>query len=221
MNDREGTLQEVARYWFNHTEHIIRSSMIIPALLDKKPTSVTIAYANWWRSSLGDLFSQGPKYPRGEAVQPWRASKVRVVDDASARVVTSGKVSTHKPTMQQCKEHALSLAELTKEGGDSFWLGADASPQKSRSCSHGKEKIEALRGLGVRSSISGAKNLSGSKSKPDIATKLPSSKNKSNNTMSLLKSETKQRERYILLSCPRSLLFFSLSLFFSLILLLM
>lgn len=46
MNDREGTLQDVARYWFNLTEHITRSSVTIPAPPDKKSTLVTIAYAN-------------------------------------------------------------------------------------------------------------------------------------------------------------------------------
>jgi len=134
MNDREGILQDVARYWFNLTEYIIRSSVTIPAPPDKKSTLVTIAYANWWRSSSGDLFSQGPKYPRGEAVQPRRASKVRVADDAFALVVTFGRASAHKPTMQQRDEHALSPAELRKEGGGSSSLGADTSPQKCRSC---------------------------------------------------------------------------------------
>jgi len=66
-------------------------------------------------------------YPRGEIAQPRRIFKVRVIDDASALVVTSGKVSVHKPTMQQPNEHALSLAELRKEGSDSSSLGADAS----------------------------------------------------------------------------------------------
>jgi len=51
-------------------------------------------------------------------------------------------------------------------------LGADASAQKRRSCLPGKEKIEALRGLDVRSSVSGVKNLSGLKNKLDSATKV-------------------------------------------------
>ena len=81
-------------------------------------------------------------------------------------------------------------------------MGADASPQKSRSCSHGKEKIEALRGLGVRSSISGAKNLSGLKNKPDVATKLPNYKNKSNSATSSLKSENKAKGEAHLVILP-------------------
>jgi len=100
-------------------------------------------------------------------------------------------------------------AELGKEGGDTSSLGADTSPQKSRNCSPGKEKIEALRGLGIRSSISGAKNLSGSKSKPDIATKQPSSKNKSNSVASSLKSENKGKgEVHLVLLPPFSSFFF-------------
>jgi len=47
-------------------------------------------------------------------VQPRRASKVRVADDASALVVICGKASAHKPIMQQRNEHALSPAELRK-----------------------------------------------------------------------------------------------------------
>ena len=116
--------------------------------------------------------------------------------------------------MQQRNEHALSPAELRK-GGDSSSLGANTSPQKSRSCSLGKEKIEALRGLGVRSSISGAKNLLGLKSKPDIATKLPNSKNKSNSATSSLKLANKAKgevHRVILTPFP-SPLFFSFFLF--------
>ena len=104
--------------------------------------------------------------------------------------------------MQPHNEHALSPAELRKEGGDSSSLGAETSPQKSRSCSPGKEKIEALRGLGVRSSISGAKNLSGSKSRPDVATKLPKSKNKSNSATSSLKSENKAKGEVHLVILP-------------------
>jgi len=215
MNDRESTLQDVARYWFNLTEHITRSSMTIHAPPNKKSTLVATAYANWWRSSRGDLFSQGPKYPRGETVQPRRASKVKVVDDASALVVTSGKASGHKPIMQQRNEHALSPAELRKEGGDSSSLGANTSPQKSRSCFPGKEKIEALRGLGLRSSIIGAKNLSGSKSKPDVATKLPNSKNKSNSVTSSLKFENKaKREVHLVILPPFPSPFFFVPLFF-------
>jgi len=145
---------------------------------------------------------------------------VRVANDASTLVVTSRKPSAHKPIMQQCNEHALSPAKLRKEGGDSCLLGADTSPQKSRSRSPGKEKIEALRGLSVRSSISGAKNLSGSNSKPDVATELPNSKNKSNSTTSSLKSENKVKEEvHPVILPPFPSLF--LVLFFYLILLLM
>ena len=184
--------------------------MTIPTPPNKKSTLVTIAYVNWWRSSWGDLFSQGPKYPRGEAVQPRRASKVRVSDDASALVVTSEKVSAHKPTMQQPNEHALSSAELRREGGDSSSLGVDASSQKSKSCLPGKEKIEALRCLGIRSSASREKNLSASKSKPDSIIKLPSSKGKSNSAMSSLKSKRKAKGEVHLVILPslHSFLFF-------------
>lgn len=157
----------------------------------------------------GDLFSQGPKYPRGEAAQPRRASKVRVVDAASVLVVTFGKANAHKPIMQQPNEHALSPAELGKEGGDSSSLGTNTSPQRSRSCSPGKEKIEALRGLGVGSSISGAKNLSGSKIRPDVATKLPKFRNKSNSATSSLKSENKAKgEVHLVILTPFPSLFF-------------
>ena len=73
--------------------------MTIPASPDKKSALVIMAYASWWQSSRGDLFSQGPKCPRGEIMQPRRPSKIRVADDASALVVASGKVSAHKATM--------------------------------------------------------------------------------------------------------------------------
>ena len=182
--------------------------MTIPAPPDKKSTLVTIAYANWWRSSWGDLFSQRPKYPRGEAAQPRRASKVKVADVASALVVTFGKASAHKPIMQQPNEHALSPAELGREGGDSSSLGVDASSQKSRSCLPGKEKIEALRGLGIRPSASREKNLSVSKSKPDSIIKLPSSKDKSNSARSSLKSKRKAKgEVHLVILAPFSLYF--------------
>ena len=127
---------------------------------------------------------------------------MRVVDTASVLVVTSSKANAHKPIMQKPNEHALSPTELGKEGGDSSSLGANTSPQRSRSCSPGKEKIEALRGLGVRSSISGAKNLSGSKIRPDVATKLPKSKNKSNSATSSLKSENKAKGKVHLVILP-------------------
>jgi len=41
MNVQEGTLQDVARYWFHLTEHVTRSSVIILASLDKKSMLVT------------------------------------------------------------------------------------------------------------------------------------------------------------------------------------
>jgi len=71
----------------------------------------------------------------------------------------------------------------------------------------GKEKIEALRGLGIRSSVSGAKNLSGSKSKPDTVTKLPTSNGKSTSTMSSLKLKIKTKGEVYLVILPLSLLF--------------
>ena len=142
------------------------------------------------------------KYPRGKIAQPWRISNVRVVDDASALVVTSGKVSAYKPTMQQPNEHALSPAELRKEGGDSSSLGAAASSSKSRSCLPRKEKIEALRGLGIRASSSGEMNLSASKSKPGSIIKLPSSKDKSNSVMSSSKSKRKAKGEVHLIILP-------------------
>jgi len=100
MNDRDGTLQDIARYWFNLIKHITRSRVTIAASPNKKSTLITMTYASWWRSSWGDLFSEGPKYPKGEIVQPRRASKVRVTDDASALVVAYGKTSAYKPTTQ-------------------------------------------------------------------------------------------------------------------------
>jgi len=56
--------------------------------------------------------------------------------------------------MQQSNEHALSPVELRKEGGDSSSLRLDMSLQKSRTCSLGKKKIDALKGLDIRPSIS-------------------------------------------------------------------
>jgi len=46
MNDQEGTLQDIARYWFNLTGHITRSSVTIPVPLDKKSALVIIAYTS-------------------------------------------------------------------------------------------------------------------------------------------------------------------------------
>ena len=106
-------------------------------------------------------------------MQPQRVFRVRVVDDASALVITYGEVIVHTPTMKQSNEYALSLGECRKEGGDSYSLVVDTSPQKSKSFYLGKEKIKALRGLDMRSSVSKAKNLSGSKTKPNSITKQP------------------------------------------------
>jgi len=47
MNNWEGTLQDVARYWFNLIEHITRSSITIPTSPDKKSTLAIMAYASW------------------------------------------------------------------------------------------------------------------------------------------------------------------------------
>lgn len=55
------------------------------------------------------------------------------------------------------------------------------------------EKIEALRGFGVKSFVSGAKNLSGLRNKPDSAKKLPSSKDKFNRATSSLKSKSEAK----------------------------
>lgn len=38
MNDPDGALQDVTRYWFNLTKHITRSSVTTPAPTDKKST---------------------------------------------------------------------------------------------------------------------------------------------------------------------------------------
>ena len=71
-----------------------------------------------------------------------------------------------------------------------------------------KEQIEALRGLGIRSSISGVKNLSGSKSKPNSVIKLPSSKDKSKSATSSLKSNSKPKgEAHCVILAPFSLYF--------------
>ena len=77
----------------------------------------------------------------------------------------------------------------------------------------GKEKIEALRGLGIRSSVSGAKNLSGSKTKPNSAIELPSCKDKSNSVISSLKSKSKAKGDLYLVILSTFLFFFLLSLF--------
>jgi len=50
INVREGNLQDVARNLFNLTEHVTRSSIIIPASPDRKSMLVTTTYANWWQS---------------------------------------------------------------------------------------------------------------------------------------------------------------------------
>ena len=120
--------------------------------------------------------------------------------------------------MQQLNEHALSPTELRREEGDSSSLGVDASSQKSRSCLPGKEKIEALRGLGIRSFASKEKNLSALKSKPDSIIKLPSSKDKSNSARSSLKSKRKAKGEVHLVILPPfpSFCLFLCSLFFCL-----
>jgi len=184
INVREGNLQDVAHYWFNLTEHVTRSFVMIPASPDKKSTLVTMKYASWWQSTRGDLFSQECKQSRDEVVQQRRPARARVADDASAIVVTSRRVSVPKPIVLQIDKHALSPVDLENEGGGSSSLGLETSPQKSRTCSPGKEKIEALKGLGIGTSVDRAGNLSGSKSKPNSATSLSSSKQKSSNARS-------------------------------------
>lgn len=83
MNDRKVTLQDVTYYWLNLIGHTIRSNVITPASSNKKSTLVIMAYTCWWQSSQGNLFSQEPKQPRCEIMQPQRAAKARVIDDAS------------------------------------------------------------------------------------------------------------------------------------------
>ena len=138
---------------------------MIPASPDKKSTLVTTTYANWWQSARGDLFSQGRKQSRDEVVQPRRPARVKAVDDASAVVATSRRVSVPKPAVLHIDKHASSPVDLEKEGGGSSSLGLETSPQKSRICSPRKEKIEVLKGLGIGSSVGRARNLSGTKSK--------------------------------------------------------
>ena len=70
VNVQEGNLQDVARYWFNLTEHVTRSSVMIPASPNKKSTLVITTYANWWQSARGDLFSQECMQSIDEVVQP-------------------------------------------------------------------------------------------------------------------------------------------------------
>jgi len=119
---------------------------------------------------------RGCKQSRGETMQPQRPARARAADDVSAVVVTFGRISTPKPVVLPTDKHAQSPVDLEKEGGGSCSLELETSPQRTRTCSPGKEKIEALKGLGIGSSISGAQNLSGSKSKPNNATSLSSAK---------------------------------------------
>jgi len=151
---------------------------MIPAFPDKKSTLVTTTYANWWQSARGDLFSQGRKQSKDEVVQPQRPTRARAADDPSAVVVTSRRVSVPKPAVLHIGKHALSPVDLENEGGGSSSLGLETSPQKSRTCLPGKEKIEALKGLGIGSSVGRVGNLPGSKSKPNSATILSNTKRK-------------------------------------------
>ena len=96
-NVREGNLQDVARYWLNVTEHVIRSSVMTLASPDKKSTLITMTYANWWQTTRGDLFSQGCKQSREEVLQPQRPTRARAADDESTVVVSSERISTPKP----------------------------------------------------------------------------------------------------------------------------
>ena len=110
-------------------------------------------------------------------MQVQRPARARAVDDTSAVVVTSGRISAPKLAVSTDK-HAPSLADIEKEGGGSSSLGLKISPQKSRTCLSRTEKIEALKGLGIGSSVG---DLSSSKSKPKSATSLSSTKRKSSN----------------------------------------
>jgi len=115
VNVREGNLQDVAHYWFNLTEHVRKSSVMIPASPDKKSTLITTTYANWWQHARGDLFSQGCKQFRDEVVQPRRLARAKAVDDASAVVVTSRRVSMPKPAILQTDKHASSQLFLRRK----------------------------------------------------------------------------------------------------------
>ena len=114
-------------------------------------------------------------------MQPRRPARARAANDVSTVVVTSRRVSVPKPAVLHIDKHALSPGDLENEGGGSSSLGLETSPQKSRTCLPGKEKIEALKGLGIGSSVGRARNLLGSKSKSNNATSLSSTKWKSSN----------------------------------------
>ena len=81
-------------------------------------------------------------------MQPRRPARARAINDAFTVVFTSGRISTPKPTALQIDKHAPSPADLEKKGGGNSSLGLETSPQKTGTCSPGKEKIEALKGFG-------------------------------------------------------------------------
>ena len=64
-----------------------------------------------------------------------------------------------KPTAQSINKHAPSPANLEKEGSGSSSLGLETSPQRSRTCSLGKDKIEALKGLSTGYFVGGARSF--------------------------------------------------------------
>jgi len=118
-------------------------------------------------------------------------------------------ISAPKSAVLQIDKHAPSRTDLEKEGGGSSLLELDTSPQKSRTCSPGKKKFKALKGLGIGSSIGKARNLLGSKSKMNSAMSLSSTKQKSSNAT----YSKNQVRRCISLSCPSLTPSFFVSLF--------
>ena len=141
-------------------------------------------------------------------MQLQRPARARAVDDASAVVVSSGRISVPKLAVLSTDKHAPPLADIEKEGGGSSSLGLKISPQKSRTCLPRKEKIEALKGLGIGSFVGGARNLSSSKSKPKSATSLSSTKWKSSN-VTCSKNQARL-EVYLVILPPFDPFFFSL-----------
>ena len=111
-----------------------------------------------------------------------------------------------KPAVLQIDKHASSSVDIENEGAGSSSLGLETS-QKSKICSLGKEKIEALKGLGIGSSVGRAGNLSGSKSKPNSAMSLSSTKRKSSNA-TYLKNQV-EGEVYLVILPPFNSFFFS------------
>ena len=87
-----------------------------------------------------------------------RSAGARAADDAFIVVITSGRISEPKLAVLPTDKQGPSLIDLGKEGDNSSSLRLEISPH-SRTFSPRKEKIEALKGLGIRSSIGRARNL--------------------------------------------------------------